>query len=583
MGRLFQKATERSSLKSAWHRIRTNGQTSAAAETRVAIEMFGRDLDRNIHKIQRRLRSNEFEFDPQQGVLKTKASGGKRGIVMASVQNRIVERAWLDCLQSESSFVRKVINQPTSVGGVPHRSVPHGLKLINDAMLDKKVHFIRSDISGFFDNVSRRIVLNKLSEDIDDELFLRTLDRATTTTLANEEGLGENRKVFPTDDHGVAQGSPLSPLFGNILLHEFDLKFNDRGIVCIRFIDDFVILGEDRKKTTKAFESARAFLSDLGLRCHDPFEEKANEEKTSFGKVDDGFVFLGYDIRPGLFQPSRVARQKLIEKVGNHIALGRISITDVKKSANSFGGRQRYAQTLTLIDKVLRGWGEAFSYSNAPNTLDDLDFAINRMLDDFRAWFSKQIRDQDWKTKRRLGGVCLLTDVAQNGFDDLPFQLERQASSRSKNTITISTDGSILSLGRRRGKDQGPGGWSYVVHETNDQKAGRVPSSTNNRMELQAVIEAVRSRTEKSIVIRTDSQYVSDIAERGDTVRSNSDLWKEFEELRQSRNIRVVWVKGHAGDPHNERADTLAQQQAKLAKDELLRSQNKTIDNIPSR
>jgi RNA-directed DNA polymerase len=145
MGRLFDKATERASLRNAWYRIRANGLTSLASETHIAIEMFGRDVDRNIQKIQRRLREGVFEFEPQKGVLKKKKSGGHRGIVMASVQNRIVERAWLDCLQIHSGLVKNVISQSSSIGGVPNRSVPHGLKLIRDAFAEGKVYYVRTN------------------------------------------------------------------------------------------------------------------------------------------------------------------------------------------------------------------------------------------------------------------------------------------------------------------------------------------------------------------------------------------------------------------------------------------------------
>jgi RNA-directed DNA polymerase len=98
MGKFFHSATEQNSLKLAWQRIRANGIFSSAIETRVAVELFDRDESRNISNIQRRLRAGTFEFEPQHGVLKKKNSGGKRGIVMASVHNRVVERAWLDCL-----------------------------------------------------------------------------------------------------------------------------------------------------------------------------------------------------------------------------------------------------------------------------------------------------------------------------------------------------------------------------------------------------------------------------------------------------------------------------------------------------
>ena len=469
---------------------------------------------------------------------------------MASVHNRVVERAWLDCLQSLSNFVRTVINQPTSVGGVPNRSVPHGLKIVKDAFAAGQRFYVRSDISGFFDHIPKAAVISRIADDVDDPRFIDTLTAATTVVLMNEEALGDDRSVFPTDEEGVAQGSPLSPLFGNVLLYDFDREFNTRGIVCVRFVDDFVLLAENERSASRTFGSARSFLQGMGLSCHDPFAANANVEKAAHGKVDDGFVFLGYDIRPGLYQPSRKARQALSNAVDDHIRFGRYAISDVKSAGNSFESRQRYAQTQVLLDKVVRGWGDAFAYSNAPNTLDNLDLEISRKLDTFRGWFARQVKDQDWKTRRRLGGVGLLVDIQPKNLDDVPFTLDPGPRVvRSARTVTISTDGSTVTQGRRKGKDQGPGGWAFVVHETNDEQCGRAHSATNNQMELRAVIEAIRSIDPKrSIVIRTDSQYVTAAINNGAVIKTNTALWSEYRELSKSRRIRVVWVKGHAGN-----------------------------------
>ncbi|MDP1601653.1 MAG: reverse transcriptase domain-containing protein, partial [Legionella sp.] len=543
--KLFNFATEQSSLRSAWHRIRSNGLTSSSPETRVAIEMFGREESRNIFNMQRRLRDGTFEFEPQKGVLKKKSSGGKRGIVMASVHNRIVERSWLDCLQQKSGFVRKVIDQPTSVGGVPNRSVPHGLRLIRDAFSAGKTHYVRSDISGFFDHIPRSSVIEKIACDVDDEKFLKTLTTATAVVLANEDALGEDRRVFPTGDEGVAQGSPLSPLFGNILLYNFDLQFNDRGIICVRFIDDFVLLGDNERDVNKAFLSAKKELKALGLNCHDPYGVSVSIEKAAFGPVEQGFVFLGYDIRPGLYQPSRLARQKLDSAVEGHIYLGRQSILDVKAAANSFESRRRYVQTLELLDKVLRGWAEAFAYGNSPSTIEDIDRKIDFRLNGFRQWFARQLVGQDWKTRRRLGGVCLLGDVKTKSLDDVPFILDpARRFVHTSNAVTISTDGSIAVLSKKKGKDQGPGGWAFVVHGSGEERGGNTQSATNNQMELRAVIEAIRFvDSKKSLIIRTDSQYVCDAINRQNTVKSNAELWSEYREVSKSRRIKVVWIK----------------------------------------
>ena len=206
----------------------------------------------------------------------------------------------------------------------------------------------------------------------------------------------------------------------------------------------------------------------------------------------------------------------------------------------------------------------------------DLDQRIDAHLDRFRQWFGRQMRDQDWKTRRRLGGVCLLGDIKTKNLDDVPFVLEQGGRFiRTSNTITISTDGSIAAQARRKGKDQGPGGWAFVVHETGEERGGHTFSATNNQMELRAVIEAIKSVDQnKSVIIRTDSQYVCEAVNRGNVVKSNTDLWNEYLNVVKMRRVRIVWVKGHAGDPYNEQADKRAEQEANNARGliSLLRS-----------
>ena len=569
MGKMFDKATERSSLSKAWRHIRENGMSSSSSETRVEVARFDVDANLRINRIQSLLRSHKFRFDPQVGVLKRKrGSDKKRGIVMASVQNRIVERALLDRLQSDSKFVQEINSLPTSVGGVPHRSVPHGLKIIDDAIQDGKTSFVRSDITGFFDNIPRDKVLKRLSSEIDDAKFLQVLEEATTVTLGNEITLGEDRRLFPTDVHGVAQGSPLSPLFGNILLNEFDHRMNGRGIVCVRFIDDFMLLGDSPSQVAKAFSSANMLISGLGLRCHDPFLSSADAAKSAFGDVRDGVEFLGYHIERGLYQPSNKARSRLLQMIDDHLGVGRSCINECLKCQSSFAGRQRYVQTLDVVDRVLRGWANAFAYSNYPSTMNDLDKKVDKRLARFRSWYRRKAENLDWRDRRRAGGVCLISDVESKSLNEVPIVIGPGAKRfrRSKNTVTISTDGAVLGSGRRKGKDQGPGGWGFVVHETEEQVSGMCPRTTNNRMELQAVIEALKCVPKgRSVEIQTDSQYVEQGAGGEGTVKSNIDLWQDYKKQNSERAIKVVWVKGHSGDKYNEIADQLAHEAAKQA------------------
>lgn len=129
--------------------------------------------------------------------------------------------------------------------------------------------------------------------------------------------------------------------------------------------------------------------------------------------------------------------------------------------------------------------------------------------------------------------------------------------------VTIYADGACSG-------NPGPGGWAAIlVHPASGvvrELSGGESSTTNNRMELTAVIRALEALKKPCrVVVRTDSQYLVGTMTRGWKRRANHDLWARLDELCRVHEVSWEWVRGHAGDPYNERADRLARSHASRA------------------
>ena len=139
----------------------------------------------------------------------------------------------------------------------------------------------------------------------------------------------------------------------------------------------------------------------------------------------------------------------------------------------------------------------------------------------------------------------------------------------------IHTDGSCL---RNPG---GAGGWAAVIETAAtgavEEKSGGVPETTNNRMELTAALMALSAVPEEArVALYTDSQYLKNAFTKfwlpawkkrgwkkadGEPVL-NQDLWVQLDAAFAARQVQFHWVKGHAGNPRNERCDALARAEA---------------------
>ena len=132
--------------------------------------------------------------------------------------------------------------------------------------------------------------------------------------------------------------------------------------------------------------------------------------------------------------------------------------------------------------------------------------------------------------------------------------------------IEIYTDGSSLG-------NPGPGGWCAILRYKEHEKilSGGEDNTTNNRMELTAVIRAIESLKEpceinlysdSNYVLKGISEWLPNWIEKKFQKVKNPDLWKTFVEVSKNHKIRTYWVKGHSGHKENEKCDMIAKTEA---------------------
>ena len=380
---LYAQLRKRVVLPRAWAKVRASGLKSASENTKRLTLQFDDNWFSNLERIAQRLRSHSFTFSGETGITppKSKSRAEVRPLVLAPISNRIVRRAMLEVLQGYGGpadtrrrrwngvpAIRSIMETPTSIGGIVGRGVPEGLALIDQGVREGNHWFIRSDIRNFFTRIRPKADVNTFVRNaVDDRQFSDLFERALATNLENQDELEERNlfKLFPDPEIGVAQGSALSALAGNIALRNFDAKMNGRNIVCIRYIDDFILLGPTEAKVTAAYRSARKMLKTMRMDVHDVDDSSArNAGKVITEIYMNGTDFLGYRVSGRSEEPCRAARRNFLAKIDTVVKDAKREM-QAASDGSSTSHRYRYHQSMVELHHVIWGWSQAFRHTTA--------------------------------------------------------------------------------------------------------------------------------------------------------------------------------------------------------------------------
>jgi RNA-directed DNA polymerase len=361
----FQRLTDASTLRAAWAHVRRDAGRSSSRAVRLEARRFEDDADRHLDRIAAELRAERFAFGAARGLAVTRPGKRARPLVIAPLESRVVSRALLDVLQTTPGVAAAFLATPTSFGGLPGRGVEQAVGAALDAVQRGAVFYVRSDIADFFRAIPRDRAVAAIGGEVADARLLGLLDLATRTELDNLAALGEHAALFPGAETGVAQGGSLSTLLGNALLRGFDEAMNSRGIACLRYVDDLLLLGPRAAHVKKAFASAARHLATLGLRAYDPEHDPA---KAAAGHAAGGIEWLGCEIKNGRARPSLRSRRALITQVERILA----------RSERTVGGA---SSAIGAVEELLAGFRGAYGFCATPEVFAALDAQIGRRVE----------------------------------------------------------------------------------------------------------------------------------------------------------------------------------------------------------
>lgn len=404
---LYQKLHSENTLFTAWHKIYENGLKSDSAKTRESVREFKVKELQNIKRISRAIKNEKFVFEGVHGVT---VGDKKRPIALSPVDGRIVQRAILDILQ-EQEGTQKYLTAPGSYGAIKSDSenkkgVRPAIEAAVAAIKGGADHFYQSDIKSFFTQIPRKEVIETIGEYIKEQSFLDILDASTNLEIKNIQRIPEkHRKFFDYNTVGTPQGCCLSPLLGNMLLYEFDDIMNRNGITCLRYLDDFIVLGKGWKAVRDAFDDGIKVLKSRGLAVY-TLDEKPT--KAVSGHIDKGFDFLGVELKGKNIRPNKDSRNRLLDSI--EVMMNETFNQPYDKKLESKQRDHTLINVLSHVNNKVLGWGNQYSFCNEGAIWGDMDSRIDDLIRHYLGRYAIHKKSFDSKSTRRILGIHLISE-----------------------------------------------------------------------------------------------------------------------------------------------------------------------------
>ena len=358
---LLEAILDRQNMNKAYKRVKAN--KGAPGIDGMTIEEALPYLRKHKDELIGRILRGKYTPSPVKRVEIPKPDGGIRKLGIPTVIDRIIQQA----ISQKLMPIYEPLFSDGSYGYRPGRNAKDAINRVKEYAEEEYRYAVSLDLSQYFDTLNHERLLNLLRKEIKDERVIQIIKRYLRS------GVMEHGVVMETEK-GSPQGGNLSPLLANIYLDEFDKEFEKRGVPCVRYADDIVLLARSERAAKRLLETSTKYLEqELKLTVN-----REKSKATSVFAIRN-FKFLGFALgRNGNGIYIRV-HPKSWEKMKARL-----------KRLSSRRNVQSVIPALYKIKEYMRGWLNYYGIAAMKNNMEELN-----------GWLYHRIRMCIWKMWKR--------------------------------------------------------------------------------------------------------------------------------------------------------------------------------------